>query len=280
MSNQVEHEFIHTLNRHGYSFQFAVLNKAKHLSESGASAFDFEVSEFPVQVRGTSTRIDFVLRKRDSPLRLVAECKRANPALSNWCFARAPVVRHNRSVERPSLDRLFRDRGQIFYVQQSTGYLADNAYHLAFEVKSQSKGEASSSRTSIEDAATQVCRGSNGLIEFYLRDVGLLKDINEVWFLPVIFTTAKLWVSGADLSETDLSSGELDISSAKLEPAPWLLYQYHISPGIKHQTRYEPKTADLGEALDKEFVRTIAVVAPEGIEPFLTWASHLKAGAA
>lgn len=280
MSDQVAQEFINTLNRHGYAFQFAVLNEAKRLRESGMSALDFEVSEFPVQVRGASTRIDFVLKKRDGPLRLVAECKRANPALSNWCFARAPLVRHNRSVERPSLDRLFRHRGQIFYVEQSTAALAENAYHLAFEVKSQSKGDASGSRTTIEDAATQVCRGTNGLIEFYLRDVELLKEINELWFLPVIFTTANLWVSGADLAETDLASGELTVSSANLKQASWLLYQYHISPGIKHQTRYEPRTADLGEALDKEFIRTIAVVAPEGIEPFLTWASHLWAGAA
>ncbi len=278
MPDQVEHEFINTVNRHGYAFQFAVLQRTKQLFDERASPFRFEVSEFPVQIRGAHTRIDFILRKREGQLLLVAECKRANPALSNWCFVRAPFVRGNRTVERPMLDRLRRDRGEIFYVEKVTAALTELSYHLAFEVKSQAKGDSGGARATIEDAATQVCRGVNGLIEFYLRDVSLLKDINEIWFLPVVFTTAKLLVSEANLAETDISSGEIAFPEAKLSEADWLLYQYHLSPGIKHETCYRPTTADLGEALDREFVRTIAIVSPIGIKPFLAWASTLWAG--
>lgn len=278
MTDQVEYEFINAVNRHGYAFQFAVLQRAKQLFDERASPFRFEVSEFPVQVRGTHTRIDFILRKHEGQLLLVAECKRANPALSNWCFVRAPFVRGNRSVERPMLDRIRRDRGEIFYVEKVTAALTDHAYHLAFEVKSQAKGDSGgAARATIEDAATQVSRGLNGLIEFYLRDVSLLKDLNEIWLMPVVFTTAKLLASEANLAETDLSSGQIALSEAKLSEVDWLLYQYHLSPGIKHETRYRPTSADLGEALDQEFVRTIAVVSPGGIEPFLAWASTLWA---
>src|SRR5437867_2805939 len=101
MNDQLAHEFVNAVNRQGYAFQFAVLEKAKQLLASGDSSFGFEVSEFPVQIRGAHTRIDFVLLKRDGKLRLVSECKRANPALSNWCFARAPYVRRDRTMERP-----------------------------------------------------------------------------------------------------------------------------------------------------------------------------------
>jgi hypothetical protein len=275
MANQVDHEFVNAVNRHGYAFQFGVIQRAKQLFEENKSSFRFEVSEFPVQVRGANTRIDFILRKRQSKLLLIAECKRANPALANWCFVRAPFVHGNRSVERPMIDRLRRDRGEIFYVEPAIAAMTDRAYHLAFEVKSQAKGDAAGSRATIEDAATQVCRGLNGLIEFYLRDVTLLKDMDEMWLLPVVFTTANLLTSEADLTETNISSGEIGLSAATLKEADWLLYQYHLSPGIKHETRYHPISADLGEALDREFVRTIAIVSSAGIEPFLAWASAL-----
>ncbi len=278
MPDQIAHEFINTLNRHGHAFQFAVLERVAQLFSSGGSPFSFEVSEFPVQVRGTPTRIDFLLKKRNGQLLLVCECKRANPALSNWCFVRAPYVQHNRTVERPALDRLRRDRGNVFYVEQKTAALTDRAYHLGFEVKSQAKGDSGGPRSTIEEAATQVTRGLNGLIEFYLRDVELLKGIDEIWLLPVVFTTARLLVSNADLAQTDLASGELPVSEANLTETDWLLYQYHISPGVKHETRYKPTSADLGEALDREFVRTIAVVSAGGVETFLQWASSLWVG--
>ncbi|MEA2415382.1 MAG: hypothetical protein QOI58_2039 [Thermoanaerobaculia bacterium] len=278
MANQVEHEFVNAVNRHGYAFQFGVLQRAKQLFDEGKSPFGFEVSEFPVQVRGAHTRIDFILQKKEGKLLLIAECKRANPALSNWCFVRAPFVRGNRSVERPTVDRLRRDRGEIFYVEQVASAMTDRAYHLAFEVKSQTKGDSGGTRATIEDAATQVCRGLNGLIEFYLRDVSLLKDMEEIWLLPVVFTTANLLASEADLTETKISSAEIGLSAATLKEVDWLLYQYHLSPGIKHETRYHPTSADLGVALDREFVRTIAVVSPTGIESFLGWAAALWFG--
>src|SRR5579872_5212238 len=84
--------FENRLNRHGYSFQYAVINKAKEAFEQGASAWGFMVAEFPVQSPEKDTRIDFILKHTRNPIHMVAECKRANPALSNWCFVKAPFV--------------------------------------------------------------------------------------------------------------------------------------------------------------------------------------------
>lgn len=100
MSEEFTQSFAKVLNRHGYGFQFSVLKKADELARQRKSAWDFEVCEFPVE-GGPGTRIDFVLsrppRRGDGSKYyfLIAECKRANPALSNWCFARAPFTRHN-----------------------------------------------------------------------------------------------------------------------------------------------------------------------------------------
>ena len=95
----VEKGFAEILNRHGYGFQYAVLKQAHILADSRDSSWRFIASEFPVRVQGFDTRIDFILKRAtdnifDQHFFLIAECKRANPAYSNWCFARAPYI-HN-----------------------------------------------------------------------------------------------------------------------------------------------------------------------------------------
>lgn len=91
------------LNEHGYSFQQSVLKLAQDLIEQGKSSWVFQVGEFPVEVRDKGTHVDFVLQrvlKMDSRIKhkdeqttlMIAECKRANPAYSNWCFAKSPYL--------------------------------------------------------------------------------------------------------------------------------------------------------------------------------------------
>jgi hypothetical protein len=146
---------------------------------------------------------------------------------------------------------------------------------VGFEVKSQAKGDSAGNKTGIEDAATQVCRGMNGLIEFYLRDVGLLAEVGLVRLVPVIFTTARLWISEANLQATDIQTGELSGEQGNLESTDWIWYQYHVSPGIKHERENPRISLELGEALDREFVRSVAIVTPAGIRQFLKWAASL-----
>ena len=179
------------------------------------------------------------------------------------------------------MDRIRRDRGEIFYVEAvPIGPTPDEGlFDLSFEIKSQRKGDASPTKSTaaIEDAATQVSRGTNGLIEFFLRDPAKLEGASEIQLLPVILTTADLFISDVDLRKTDLQTGELSSSEVALKPVPWLLYQYRLSPSLKHVTRYTATTADLATALEREFLRSIAIVSPSGIERFLSWATSLWA---
>ena len=92
MEQKLERALTHSLNIHGFSFQYAVLKEAKVCFDERKSPWVFEVSEFPVAVKETPTHIDFILKNSSEPFYIVAECKRANPALSNWCFVKAPYV--------------------------------------------------------------------------------------------------------------------------------------------------------------------------------------------
>jgi hypothetical protein len=278
MNGNLKAVFESTLNWHGHPFQYAVIRRAHQLRDERRSSWIFEVSEFPVEVQGYHTRIDFILSQREEPIYgslrfLVAECKRANPSLSDWFFVRAPYVGRG-GPKREVLVEQIRRKGTESRASLGRLDLSDNIYHLAFEVKNAAKGTPSGSgRGAIEDAATQVIRGVNGLIESLSKNWNYLPEDMPVTFIPVIFTTAKVWTSDLDLGTTDVVHGQVNLDSADITEKPWLWLQYHVSPGLKHtidiQLEADPlQRTDLAKLLELEFARTIAIVGANGIDAF------------
>jgi hypothetical protein len=284
--SEIRESFAKALNRHGYGFQYAVLKKCEEIAVELANDWRIAtwrplVSEFPVEVQNTGTKIDFILqrvsrRPPDIPVYLLAECKRANPALSIWCFARAPYVHHAWSSKyEPLIVERFRSNAEAssFDVYHSV----PEPYHIGIELRSKSKGDKEGeSGHAIENAASQVLRGLNGFVETLNQNTQLLEKQPHAYIVPVIFTTANLWGSDANLSEADLKTGISDANSKELKPLGWLCYQYHTSPGIKHSRSPHTKPSHLGTLMQSEYIRTIPIVNPEGIEPFFTWLSGLR----
>ena len=130
-------------------------------------------------------------------------------------------------------------------------------------------------RGAIEDAATQVTRGLNGLIEYFGRHRRYVPENYPVKFIPAIFTTARVWSSDVDLTRTDAALGQVDLGDAQVKQVPWLWLQYHVSPGLQHSVDRNfsdddrAGRPDLGRLLELEFARTIAVVGSGGIDAFL-----------
>lgn len=267
---QVKTGFGKVLNRHGYGFHYSVLRLAQDAAERGHSQWVFKAAEFPVQVQGTGTRIDFVLKlPEDVPIFLLAECKRANPALSNWCFARAPYVRRNRTREYLFAESIQRTTSGAKSVLAQGAELS-NAYHVALEVRSNQRGDpCGSGRGTIEAAATQVCRGLNGMVQAVAGNPELLEGANVVYFLPVIFTTADVWSSDVNLAAANHLDGTVDLRGTRFSREEWVHYQYHLSPGIKHSVRTGRVSTSVEELLDWGYVRTIPIVSASGIEQFL-----------
>lgn len=282
---RLKQSFNKVLNRHGYGFQYSILRKAWDISGQD-SRWIFKAAEFPVEVQGAGTRIDFILARVpdyrfQGGFYLVAECKRANPALSNWCFARAPFVHEDRVYGHGGYDPLILEYAELgeqgsvlAYAKQKSKL--EHPYHVAVEVRSDARGEPSGeSGRAIEDAATQVSRGLNGLIEFVRKTSQFLKREKDAYFLPVIFTTARIWTTDADLSSAQIETGNVDLADSRFTERPWVAYQYHLSPGLKHAASPAERSGSLTELMDSEYVRTIAVVNASGVEEFLRWSSQL-----
>jgi hypothetical protein len=281
----LRNSFNKILNSHGYGFHYAVLSKAKELYEQHTSNWAFESAEFPVSINGAATRIDFILKKHTSspetetPFFLVAECKRANPALADWCFVRAPFVRRNRTHEPVILEHIEIDDKATLNACGIAHSFVENAYHIALEVRTEKKGDnRSAGRGAIEEAATQVCRGLNGLVETEVKLFQIPGHVTRADFLPVIFTTAKLWTTNADLSSAELESGDIDLENYNFEQRPWIILQYHMSPGIKNYLLLKHHVDGFSDLLDMEYIRSIPIVNATAIPQFMTWVSTFDRG--
>lgn len=149
-------KFKASLDRHGYGFQYRVLKAAEDLVREDISSIVFEVAEFPVEVQSYGTRVDFILRRTalrrldiqsmlrgKRPLFLVAECKRANPALSDWCFLKAPFTRSGGLLNSIIVDAIKFGDGRFGASSRTMPLSRDDFYQIAIEVKSDKDGNPS-----------------------------------------------------------------------------------------------------------------------------------------
>jgi hypothetical protein len=146
--------------------------------------------------------------------------------------------------------------------------------HRGWESKSNEKGDARGAKDAIENGVGQVLTGINGLVQAIAEKKYLAGEHGNRVLFPVIFTTARLWVADADLSNADILKGEIGQSDVHWNNVPYLFYQYHLSRGIKHSLKRfavtdESLIGGLSYSLLSEFIRTVAIVSASGIETFL-----------
>jgi hypothetical protein len=126
----------------------------------------------------------------------------------------------------------------------------------------------------IDDAATQVLRGVNGLIETLAR--ARMEANERRYLIPVVFTTANLWASDADLSAAELATGNLQQEQVALMPKAWAAYQFPGSESLKHEKGRRPwLQSHLPDILASEYLRTVQFVTPAAISRFLTYLSDV-----
>lgn len=227
--------------------------------------------EFPVSVKEQSTRIDIVLANPAKDRFIVCECKRANPSIANWCFAQSQMRIQGSWLANWAYAETLLDRGDGVVGMHVQQLQSANIYHIGVEARTNKRGdEEGSGKGQIEEACGQVCKGLNGLIEFfYHRKILETQRKREILFLPMIVTTANLYMTTSDLSLASIESGELGEASLHVEKVRWLWYRYHQSPALKHTVPTNNPSMSINDILLYEFARTVAIVTPDGINDFL-----------
>lgn len=258
------------LSKHGFGFHYAVMRKAQSVFDEGRSKWCLEAAEFPVTVGPDTTHIDFILRSVGGFTFLVAECKRADPRTARWTFVRAPYTAQNARRGELVFEQVEYDPAGSPRAVVKTAETPGQPTHIGLELKTHATGDGISSGSQINDAAAQVLRGTNGLINHVFRAARARLDRpGQLLFLPVVFTTAELWVSDVDLGDANIETG--GVSVERVSRLPWLWFNHNQSPRLMHEVRRDELSPDLSTSLRRESCRTIAVVSAAGVEEFLRW---------
>lgn len=269
---RVASRFGEVVNSHGYAFHQAVLRSAE-VAAAERSNWELLASEIPVEVAGAGAHVDFALSHRHRPMLMIAECKRANPEYCDWCFSHNRLASRSKLEGQPIFERIARDQFGTFFTGGVALTSALDFYHVAVEVnrKREKPGSRVSEEDRIERASNQLCRaiaGMRDLMVRFNRENGLA---NPTTIIPVLFTTANLWISHIDLTSASLKRGEVDMRSDLLHQKPWVFYQYHMLPTYRREQcsgRTHVNMESMADWIALEYTRTLCIVSPSGIESF------------
>jgi hypothetical protein len=273
--NQKEEEISNSLteilNIHGYSFQYAVIQRAKALFDNKSSNWRFVGAEIPVTINGQVIHVDFVFKHKTANIFLIGECKRAEPSRANWCFVRAPFTFSNLMTGFTFFD-LIRHDGMSERVEYGCleSFADKSIYHLGFELKTGLKGDGIGGvKSNINSAISQVLRGSSGYINsiFKSHKIRNISPNTNYYFVPVIFTTAKIFSSENNIGVAKIEDGLLQKNSLQVSQNSWIWFNHNRSDELKHSL---PHSAidDIYQKDSKEYIRSIAIVSADGIDNF------------
>ncbi len=286
MDNMVDNDVLSTrydlfdgLNEHGFLFE----EKCASVLSKNSSQIKWTVlsREFPVSVNSHDTRIDLVLRddlSTESIIYAVIECKRVNPNRAHWLFGN-PNNAENNAASFINLSSQHDRSGNyrtLYSLRQLscskvTSYIVDNWW---LEQRTYENKRVISPNP-IESTLLQVNLGVTGLGRELELQWSKTFPKQSVLFIPVILTTAPLFIASYDVEDVDLTTGDISVNKVNFGPAAeipqqanWLLVNYSAgrstSPAGLHEAS---RSYDLKE-LEQYYKRAIFVVNSEHIAEF------------
>jgi len=151
----------------------------------------------------------------DTEILAVVECKRVDPNLGRWAFVRTPFGYGAESFDYGVYDVLEVPESAVT-ARISAALLkhphVPAPFGLAFELRTEQKGDGIGGRNdAVSQAITQVLKAAVGL---FLKCRETLRAGRRVIVVPLILTTAELWVSQVQLTRSDLSTGKVEGTDA------------------------------------------------------------------
>ena len=269
------------LNEHGFLFQEKC---AEVLKRTDRTKWVVHTTEYPVSIKDRNSRVDIILRDESSTsyeIYAIIECKRVNPARGYWLFGKPLLPRFSKPLlinlraEQPKPSNILIHRAHYAQLKLSfddvATYWIDNWW---LEIgKRGNKRHASPNP--IEDAFIQVCIGVSGVARELELQVGKKPQKFSALFIPVVITTASLYVAEYDLKDVDLTSGSINRDKIyfgprgeKPEKIEWLLVDYGASRSISPERLDEHIEGISPVEFEEYHKRSIFVVNSEHIVKF------------
>ncbi len=271
------------LNEHGFLFQEKCAEVLQHNADR--TKWVVLTKEYPVSTNVKDTRIDIVLRDTSVDRRqiyAIVECKRVNPTRGFWLFGN-PLGAYSQPLLISLREEEFSSTGRhvekhVKYAQLKlpfddiATYLIDNWW---LEISKKGKQKYDASPKPIEDAFTQVCIGVSGIAQEQENQWRKNPETFSALFIPVVITTAPLYVATYDLKDVDLVSGSIHRDKVyfgprgqEAEKMEWLLVDYGASRSISPEGLGKEVEGISPVELEEYHKRSIFVINSEYIVKF------------
>lgn len=242
MTNQLE-DNLRVLNETGFFLQMRVAKEVREI-------FDNVTEELAFEHGGRSSKLDILAEISNDQLRafIFIETKRHSHDFNSWIFF-SPLLRKpefpyilgfGRFAKSIVVDSFYASSAStksgealnlslISYPFSELGTL-DIGY-IGIEVKLSESKHRMEELTGVSKDVVTATHGMAVEIEKRARKDEATRG-ESVLFVPVIVTTAELFIANADLSKVALNDGKLEKEGLELKPMPWLVYEYALTADL------------------------------------------------
>lgn len=272
---------LNALNEQGYLFQEACEQTLKNNEQT--TGWQVKACDYPVSLQGQDTKVDIVLRSKipNSPeLYALLECKRADPFYIYWLFGAPGLPFGGALCSTLGLEcvkiRSDRPYQAARLVTRLHFKVATYGAQNWLEVKKTS-GRRTSTPDNIEKAFGQVLRGVGGFAKEQLDQRQKSRDVFKTFFVPVVVTTASLYVAYYEARDVDLSTGRISKDSILFGPqgqpaeeVEWVLVDYGVGENVAPKPIPESYHGVDPAELQKHKIRSIFVVNSQSLVSFFS----------
>ncbi|MHB8089252.1 MAG: hypothetical protein ACYDH2_13500 [Anaerolineaceae bacterium] len=242
---------IHALNVHGGFFEQKI---ASIVNNCLPNQLYYISSEYPVEVSNEESRLDILgfLPSTWNPKNGIffpIECKKHNPEFIDWIFY--PTVQNK--IINPNYS--YFSHIELYNSQNEKGYsskigmtdklfpdipISGDCREVRGNYSNITNGiKTKTANNSITEASYQVTLATHSLLNEHSKSNE--KQINnnngylfgKYIYIPIIVTTANLFLLDYQIADIETSSGEINIDKVKLETIDMLWYEYPIPPHLQ-----------------------------------------------
>jgi hypothetical protein len=207
------------LNTHGIFFKKAVRREIE-----GIKGVTVLGEEYPVRyMEGAALDLLVEVRAGDNRLILPMECKRAYVRTKRWVFFQDPD---------PTSKVFYEFSGKLLRAQYGSAF--EDVCIEGVEIEERRKNDKrylTASPEPIWEAARQTCKGYLGFVQQELVERRKPRAVttDRLLLMPVLVTTAPLFIAEVDLQAIDLSTGNLN-APLPMRSVPGLVLRHPFTP--------------------------------------------------
>lgn len=272
MSRELSDLLFNAINEQGYLFQEACKYALKSFEDR--TGWEVKAYEYPVSLDGQDTRIDIVLHFKtcSSPeIYALVECKRADPSYVHWLFGAPGLPFGNALCSALGIEcsksSVYKTNVYDRIVERLNLGIYTHGVESWLEIKT-NISKRTSTPQNIENSFIQVLKGVGGFANEQISQRSKANALCKTFFIPVVITTAKLYVAYYELKDINLYNGKIDkdhilFGSSKgqtTEEDPWVLIDYCAGKNTTPETiPQDHRGIDPAELL-KYKIRSIFIV--------------------